>query len=103
MLLYNTNLPLSKEALEYKEKFMDLKTLINNLIIICETISNGYSPGILDIISIFVVFVGIVVIISKNPIMKSGELLSLLWDKLSNFRDSLNILVPSGNRKVTCG
>ena len=81
---------------------MDLKTLINNLIIICETVSNGYSPGILDIISIFVVFVGIVVIISKNPIMKSGELL-LLWDKLSNFRDSLNILVPSGNRKVTCG
>jgi hypothetical protein len=82
---------------------MDLKTLITNLNIICETVSNGYSPEILDIISILVVFVGIFVIIGQNPIIKSGELLLILWDKLSNSRDSLKLLVPSGNRKATCG
>ena len=38
-----------------------------NLLLIYEILLNGYFPVSLDFLSIFVVFCGIVVIISKNP------------------------------------
>ena len=41
---------------------------MNNLFIIYETYTNGYIADILDIISLFAILCGILVIISKNPI-----------------------------------
>jgi len=43
---------------------------MKNLLIIHETYTNGYITDILDIISLFAVLCGILVIINKNPIVK---------------------------------
>ena len=50
-----------------------------NLLLICEIISNGYFPVSLDFLSIFVVFCGIVVIISKNPPQEIWEISILFY------------------------
>jgi hypothetical protein len=59
----------------------------------------------------FIVFVCILAVLflvinflfaPHNPaIWKLGK--SIMREKLSNSRDSLKLLVPSGNRKATCG
>ena len=66
-----------------------------NLLLICEIISNGYFPVSLDFLSIFVVFCGIVVIISKNPAQEIWEISILLWEKLSNSGNTLKLMIPS--------
>ena len=43
---------------------------MNNLFIIHETYTNGYRTDILDIISLLAILCGILIIISKNPIVK---------------------------------
>ena len=43
---------------------------MNNLFIIHETYTNGYRADILDIFSLLAILSGILVIISKNPIVK---------------------------------
>ena len=42
---------------------------MNNLFILYETYTNGYKTDILDIISLLAILCGILVIISKNPIV----------------------------------
>lgn len=54
-----------------------MKFMLYNLYLIGETVSNGYFPETLDFFSIFVVFCGIVVIISKNPIISVLFLIGL--------------------------
>ena len=44
-----------------------LEFLQQHLLLIRENISNGYFPVSLDFLSIFVIFCGLVIIISKNP------------------------------------
>ena len=50
---------------------------MNNLLIIYETHTNGYKTDILDIISLLAVLCGILVIISKNPIVSVLFLIGL--------------------------
>ena len=50
---------------------------MNNLFILYETYTNGYRTNILDIISIFAILCGILVIISKNPIVSVLFLIGL--------------------------
>ena len=50
---------------------------MNNLFIINEIYTNGYKSEILDIICLFVIFCGIFVIISKNPIISLLFLIGL--------------------------
>ena len=50
---------------------------MNNLFLIYETYTNGYRTDILDIISLFAVLCGILVIISKNPIVSVLFLIGL--------------------------
>ena len=48
-----------------------------NLLLICEIISNGYFLVSLDFLLIFVVFCGIIVTINKNPIISVIFLIGL--------------------------
>ena len=78
-----------------------------NLLLICEIISNGYFPVSLDFLSIFVVFCGIIVIISKNPAQEIWEISILFYpphlrlggggnrEKLSNSGNTLKLMIPS--------
>ncbi len=50
---------------------------MNNLFIIYETYTDGYRADILDIISLFAILCGILVIISKNPIVSVLFLIGL--------------------------
>ena len=50
---------------------------MNNLLIIYETYTNGYKTDILDIISLLAILCGILVIISKNPIVSVLFLIGL--------------------------
>ena len=50
---------------------------MNNLFILSETYTNGYRIEILDIISLFAILCGILVIISKNPIVSVLFLIGL--------------------------
>ena len=50
---------------------------MNNLFIIYETYTNGYRTDILDIISLLAILCGILVIISKNPIVSVLFLIGL--------------------------
>jgi NADH-ubiquinone oxidoreductase chain 6 len=50
---------------------------LNNLFLIYETYTNGYRIEILDIISLFAILCGILVIISKNPIVSVLFLIGL--------------------------
>src|SRR5256885_14076805 len=50
---------------------------MNNLFIINETLTNGYKAEALDIISLFAILCGILVIISKNPIISVLYLIGL--------------------------
>ena len=50
---------------------------MNNLFLIYETYTNGYRTDILDIISLFAILCGILVIISKNPIVSVLFLIGL--------------------------
>ena len=50
---------------------------MNNLFIIYETYTNGYRTGVLDIISLLAILCGILVIISKNPIVSVLFLIGL--------------------------
>lgn len=50
---------------------------MSNLFIIYETYTNGYRTDILDIISLFAILCGILVIISKNPIVSVLFLIGL--------------------------
>src|SRR3954468_20498683 len=50
---------------------------MNNLFIIYETYTNGYRTNILDIISLLAILCGILVIISKNPIVSVLFLIGL--------------------------
>ena len=49
----------------------------SNLFIIHETYTNGYITGILDIVSLLAILCGILVIISKNPIVSVLFLIGL--------------------------
>jgi len=60
------------------------------LIVLFESLTNGYRAEILEVLSLFSIFCGILVIISKNPV--------LLWDKLSNSGNALKLMVPSHSR-----
>ncbi len=51
--------------------------IMNSLLLICETFSNGYRDKVLDILSLICVLSGIFVIISKNPIVSVLYLISL--------------------------
>ena len=51
--------------------------MVQSLFFITETVSNGYLPETLDFFSIFMILFGIVVIISKNPIISVLFLISL--------------------------
>lgn len=53
---------------------------MNNLFIIHETYTNGYRTDILDIISLLAILCGILVIISKNPIVKKKNTRLNIWD-----------------------
>ena len=83
----------------------------NNLYLIREIVSNGYFPETLDFFSILVIFCGIVVIISKNPIISVLFLIGLfsggLWLRklllclqLPNSGDVLKLLILNVNRKI---
>ncbi len=50
---------------------------MKDLFLVYETITNGYISDILDIISLFAIFSGILVIISKNPIVSVLFLIGL--------------------------
>jgi NADH-ubiquinone oxidoreductase chain 6 len=50
---------------------------MNNIFLISETFTNGYRAEILDIISLASIFCGILVIISKNPIVSVLFLIGL--------------------------
>lgn len=50
---------------------------MNNLFVIYETYTNGYRTDILDIISLFAILCGILVIVSKNPIISVLFLIGL--------------------------
>ncbi len=50
---------------------------MNSLFIIYETYTNGYKTDILDIISLLAILCGILVIISKNPIVSVLFLIGL--------------------------
>lgn len=50
---------------------------MNNLFIINETLTNGYKAEALDVISLFAILCGILVIISKNPIISVLYLIGL--------------------------
>ena len=50
---------------------------MNNLFIIYETYTNGYETDMLDIISLLAILCGILVIISKNPIVSVLFLIGL--------------------------
>ena len=50
---------------------------MNNLFLIYETFTNGLYSDILNIISLFVIFCGIFVIISKNPVISILFLIGL--------------------------
>ena len=50
---------------------------MNNLLIIYETYTNGYRTDILDIISLLAILCGILVIISKNPVVSVLFLIGL--------------------------
>jgi NADH-ubiquinone oxidoreductase chain 6 len=50
---------------------------MNNLFLIYETYTNGYRTEVLDIISLFAILCGILVIISKNPIVSVLFLIGL--------------------------
>ncbi len=50
---------------------------MNNLFLLNETYTNGYKSEILNIISLFIIFCGILVIISKNPIISLLFLIGL--------------------------
>jgi NADH-ubiquinone oxidoreductase chain 6 len=50
---------------------------MNNIFLIYETYTNGYRTEILDIISLFAILCGILVIISKNPIVSILFLIGL--------------------------
>ena len=50
---------------------------MNNLFLINETLTNGYTSNILDIISLLSILFGIFVIISKNPIVSVLFLIGL--------------------------
>lgn len=50
---------------------------MNNLFIINETFTNGYSSNMLDIISLFAILSGVFVITSKNPIVSVLFLIGL--------------------------
>ena len=50
---------------------------MSNLFILYETYTNGYRADILDIISLSAVFCGILVIITKNPIVSVLFLIGL--------------------------
>ena len=63
----------SKRGLKKKK----IKFMVQSLFFINETVSNGYLPETLDFFSIFMILFGIVVIISKNPIISVLFLISL--------------------------
>jgi NADH-ubiquinone oxidoreductase chain 6 len=50
---------------------------MNNLFLLYEDFTNGYTSNILDIISILIILCGILVIISKNPIISVLYLIGL--------------------------
>src|SRR5277367_3885587 len=50
---------------------------MNNLYILSESFTNGFRTEIMDIISIISIFCGILVIVSKNPIISVLFLISL--------------------------
>jgi NADH-ubiquinone oxidoreductase chain 6 len=50
---------------------------MNNLFLIYETYTNGYRADILDILSLFAILCGILVIVSKNPIVSVLFLIGL--------------------------
>jgi NADH-ubiquinone oxidoreductase chain 6 len=50
---------------------------MNNLFILYENFTNGYTSSILDIISILIILCGVLVIISKNPIISVLYLIGL--------------------------
>jgi NADH-ubiquinone oxidoreductase chain 6 len=50
---------------------------MNNLFIIYETYTNGYRTSVLDIISLLAILCGILVIVSKNPIVSVLFLIGL--------------------------
>ena len=50
---------------------------MNNLFLVNETFTNGYLANILNIISLFAIFCGVFVIISKNPVVSVLFLIGL--------------------------
>ena len=66
-----------------------------SLVVLWESFTNGYRAEVLDVLSLLSIFCGILIIVSKNPIV--------LWDKLSNSGEVLKFMIPSFNRKVKCG
>ena len=68
-----------------------------NLYIVSVDLINGLYPIVLDVLSLIAIFVGILVITTKNPIEKFGKLLVLnLWEnKLSNSGETLKLIIPS--------
>ena len=73
-----------------------------NLYIVSVDLINGLYPIVLDVLSLIAIFVGILVITTKNPVKRFGKPL-LLWDKLSNSGNSLKLLLPNCIRKATSG
>ena len=51
--------------------------MINNLVLIDETFTNGYRAGALDLLSLASILSGIFVIVSKNPIVSVLFLIGL--------------------------
>jgi NADH-ubiquinone oxidoreductase chain 6 len=50
---------------------------MNNLIIINENITNGYTEGVLNIFYLFIILCGIFVIVAKNPVISVLFLIGL--------------------------
>ena len=77
--------------------------LQQNLLLIREIISNGYFLVSLDFLSIFLVFCGIIVIISKNPAQEIQEISDpgpLFFSKLVLKQTSLLKLVSRSKKKL---
>ena len=73
-----------------------------NLYIVSVDLINGLYPIVLDVLSLIAIFSGVLVITTKNPVKRFGKPLQLR-DKLSNFGDSLKLLIPSKSGNTLCG
>ena len=71
---------------------------MNNLFLVNETFTNGYLANILNIISLFAIFCGVFVIISKNPVVSVLFLIGLFGNIASYLIVRLCAYCHNGNK-----